>query len=72
MTTVKLNDGKTMPILGFGTARLFGEKGKKGIITALQNGIRHLDCAKVYGNEILVGIIKAEKKLFYPFRPDLR
>ena len=34
MTTVKLNDGKTMPILGFGTARLFGEKGKKGIITA--------------------------------------
>ena len=48
MTTVKLNDGKTMPILGFGTARLFGEKGKKGIITALQNGIRHLDCAKVY------------------------
>ena len=52
MTTVKLNDGKTMPILGFGTARLFGEKGKKGIITALQNGIRHLDCAKVYGNEM--------------------
>ena len=63
MTTVKLNDGKAMPILGFGTARLFGEKGKKGIITALQNGIRHLDCAKVYGNEILVGKAIKESKI---------
>eukprot|EP00943_MAST-04B_sp_MAST-4B-sp1_P005588 g5588.t1 len=54
-TTVKLNNGQTIPLLGFGTARLFGEKGKCAIITALKNGVRHLDCAKVYGNEVLVG-----------------
>lgn len=55
METVTLNDGHTIPILGFGTARLFGEKGKLGMVTALKNGVRHLDCAKVYGNEVLVG-----------------
>ena len=55
METVALNDGHAIPILGFGTARLFGEKGKLGMVTALKNGVRHLDCAKVYGNEVLVG-----------------
>ena len=40
--------------MGFGTARLFGNKGKTAIKTALQCGVRQLDCAKVYGNEALV------------------
>ena len=63
MKIVELNNGETMPLLGFGTARLFGEKGKRAIITALKNGVRHLDCAKVYGNEALVGKAIKEAKV---------
>ena len=55
MGTFKLLSGHEIPTVGFGTARLFGNKGKAAVKTALTCGVRQLDCAKVYGNEALVG-----------------
>ncbi|CAD7959858.1 unnamed protein product [Amoebophrya sp. A25] len=40
-----------MPVVGFGTAHMSEEH----ILQALKMGVRHLDCARLYGNEHLVG-----------------
>ncbi|RFU32113.1 hypothetical protein B7463_g4228, partial [Scytalidium lignicola] len=55
--TIQLNNGITMPALGFGT---FAHKGSKGethqaVIAALEAGYRHLDSAWIYENEDEVG-----------------
>lgn len=41
--------------LGFGTYSLTGEDGVDTIVTALNAGYRHLDTARLYGNEDVVG-----------------
>ena len=53
--TVTLNTGAAMPLVGLGTAHLYREKGRAALRDALAAGYRHVDCAKVYGNEHLVG-----------------
>ncbi|KAI0396033.1 Aldo/keto reductase [Xylariaceae sp. FL0594] len=57
--TLKLNDGKEVPMLayGFGTANFNGEDEAmvKATQLATQNGIYHLDCAEAYMNESGVG-----------------
>jgi alcohol dehydrogenase (NADP+) len=50
--------GKKMPAIGlgtFGSDRFSGEDIAKAVIGAAEVGYRHFDCAKVYGNEALIG-----------------
>jgi diketogulonate reductase-like aldo/keto reductase len=54
---IKLNDGNTMPALGFGTFASVGHVGEthRAVLAALEAGYRHLDCAWFYLNEHEVG-----------------
>ena len=54
-TTLTLNDGTTLPAIGFGTYPLKGEDGIEAMVSALENGYRHLDTAVNYENEAEVG-----------------
>ncbi len=53
--TYTLNDGTTLPAVGFGTYPLKGEDGTTAIQGALEAGYRLLDTAVNYGNESEVG-----------------
>lgn len=53
--TVRLNDGRTMPILGIGTFRLSSDRAAESVETALRSGYRLIDTARIYGNEDGVG-----------------
>ena len=50
-----LNDGQSLPEIGFGTYPLKGEDGYRAIRTALDAGYRLIDSARNYGNEEEVG-----------------
>ncbi|MCK0197133.1 aldo/keto reductase [Ancylobacter sp. 6x-1] len=50
-----LNDGTTLPAIGFGTYKLNGAAGVEGIVRAIGNGYRLLDSAFNYENEGAVG-----------------
>jgi len=50
----KLRAG-SMPMLGFGTWQLRGNKAREAVRVALETGYRHLDTATMYGNEVQVG-----------------
>lgn len=69
MEYLKLNNGITMPVLGFGTFMLAGEICEDAVASALKAGYRMLDTAEAYGNEAAVGngIVKSgigRKELF--------
>ena len=51
-TKVKLNNGVEMPIFGLGTylARR-GKETEQAVLHALEAGYRHIDTAKIYGND---------------------
>ena len=51
----ELNDGTTLPAIGFGTYPLAGEEGVGSFVSALEMGYRLLDSAVNYGNEAEVG-----------------
>jgi 2,5-diketo-D-gluconate reductase A len=53
--TVELNDGKTIPQLGFGVFQIPPADTEKAVSTALEAGYRHIDTAEMYGNERGVG-----------------
>src|SRR6188472_2604150 len=53
--TYTLNDGTTLPALGFGTYPLKDEDGTAAIVSAIEAGYRLLDTAVNYGNETDVG-----------------
>jgi len=53
--TLTLRSGAKMPALGFGTWQSEPGVVKQSVITALKTGYRHLDLAKVYGNQVEVG-----------------
>jgi 2,5-diketo-D-gluconate reductase A len=53
--TYELNDGNTLPAIGFGTYPLKGEDGVAAITSALDLGYRLLDTAVNYENETEVG-----------------
>ena len=53
--THTLNDGSTLPAIGFGTYPLTGEDGIRAMLSALENGYRYLDSAVNYHNEEEVG-----------------
>ena len=45
----------TIPLLGFGTWNIPRSNAPGAVSAALQAGYRHLDCAKIYGNQKEVG-----------------
>lgn len=53
--TYTLNDGQTLPAIGFGTHPLTGEGGVQAMVSAIQAGYRLLDTAVNYDNEEEVG-----------------
>lgn len=55
--TFKLNNGVTIPGVGFGTFASEGSKGESynATLHALRTGYRHLDCAWFYQNEEEIG-----------------
>jgi 2,5-diketo-D-gluconate reductase A len=52
---ITLNDGRTIPQLGFGVFQIPAEETKQAVLTALEVGYRHIDTAEMYGNEREVG-----------------
>jgi 2,5-diketo-D-gluconate reductase A len=52
---ITLNDGTTIPQLGFGVFKVDPEETERIVTDALEVGYRHIDTAAVYGNEIGVG-----------------
>ena len=50
-----LNDGQSVPVIGFGTYPLRGDDGVEAMVHALEAGYRLLDTAVNYGNEEEVG-----------------
>ena len=54
-STIELNNGIRMPILGLGTAALFGKPAYQSAVWALELGYKMIDTASMYGNERNVG-----------------
>jgi diketogulonate reductase-like aldo/keto reductase len=52
---VRLSDGVSIPLIGFGTWQLDGDDAYNGARAALDIGYRHIDTATAYGNEDKVG-----------------
>ena len=50
-----LNDGHTIPQLGFGVFQIPPQDTARAVSTALEVGYRHIDTAEMYGNERGVG-----------------
>lgn len=53
--SVELNDGRSIPQLGFGVWQVENDVAEKVVGIALDDGYRHIDTAKIYGNEEGVG-----------------
>ncbi|WP_029136791.1 aldo/keto reductase [Nakamurella lactea] len=53
--TIELNDGTTIPQLGFGVFKVDPAQTEKIVSSALEAGYRHIDTAAIYGNEEGVG-----------------
>ena len=54
-TTITLNDGATIPQLGFGVFQVDSAQTQEMVETALEAGYRHIDTAAAYNNEAGVG-----------------
>ena len=57
---IELNNGVSIPQLGFGVFQVPPADTKAAVATALETGYRHIDTAKIYGNEEGVGEAIAE------------
>ncbi|MBE5789994.1 MAG: aldo/keto reductase [Clostridiales bacterium] len=58
-----LNDGTSIPMIGFGTYQVQGEAGKNAIRTAVEAGYRFFDTASLYETERNVGAALRESGL---------
>ena len=55
-STFTLNNGITIPCIGYGTWQTpSGEVAEQSVLAAIESGYRHIDCAAAYGNEDSVG-----------------
>ncbi len=61
--SAKLNDGGTIPLVGYGTYPLTGPEAARAMDAALEAGYRHFDTAQMYGNERDVGRMLGESGL---------
>jgi len=61
--TLTLNDGHTIPQLGFGVFKVDPDETTRIVDDALEVGYRHIDTAAVYGNEAGVGKALAQSKI---------
>jgi len=52
---ITLNDGNTIPQLGFGVFQIEPEETAEAVREAIEVGYRHIDTAEMYGNEREVG-----------------
>ena len=52
---IELNDGHTIPQLGFGVFKIDPAETAAAVTAALEAGYRHIDTAEMYGNEAGVG-----------------
>lgn len=50
-----IKNGSNIPRIGLGTYKLTGSEGEAAILNALEMGYRHIDTARMYGNEREVG-----------------
>lgn len=57
---IQLNDGTSIPQLGFGVFRVDPDETERIVTDALEVGYRHIDTARIYGNEQGVGRAIAE------------
>ena len=55
MQEITLNNGVTIPILGFGVFQIPAEETKQAVLDAIAAGYRHFDTAQAYANEREVG-----------------
>jgi 2,5-diketo-D-gluconate reductase A len=55
VNTIELNDGHTIPQLGFGVFQIPPPETERAVSVALEVGYRHIDTAEMYGNEAGVG-----------------
>lgn len=53
--SINLNDGHTIPQLGFGVFQIEPQETAAAVRSALEVGYRHIDTAQMYGNEKEVG-----------------
>ena len=53
--SVKLNSGWEMPVIGIGTYLLSNAQAEESVYNALKVGMRLIDTADIYGNEVGVG-----------------
>ncbi|HWL96948.1 MAG TPA: aldo/keto reductase [Nocardioidaceae bacterium] len=53
--TITLNNGVSIPQLGFGVFQIDPDDTKDATLAALEVGYRHIDTAEMYGNEAQVG-----------------
>ena len=63
MQEITLNNGVTIPILGFGVFQIPAEETKQAVLDAIEAGYRHFDTAQAYANEREVGQAIAESGL---------
>ncbi|WP_237208151.1 aldo/keto reductase [Rothia nasimurium] len=61
--SLTMNDGHTIPQMGFGTCRIAPETIAAAVTRALEAGYRHIDTATIYKNEAGVGQALAESDL---------
>lgn len=54
-----LSSGHSIPQLGFGTYRIEPALAGPAVQCALEHGFRHIDCAKIYGNQKEIGAVLA-------------
>ncbi|MCH7229873.1 aldo/keto reductase [Glycomyces sp. L485] len=60
---IELNDGVSMPRIGYGTYKVGDDKARQTVETALELGYRLVDTAEMYGNEVGVGSAVANSGL---------
>ncbi len=69
---VKLTGGVEIPILGLGVFQApSGEETRRAVRWAIEAGYRHVDTARIYGNEADVGAAKASGSLSWSMAASL-